>query len=896
MNIFFQRLFDKYEINEGRIVAYNYDIFNDNEIIKLFKEFALFNNPSLIPLREICINRTVTLIDSFSSISETIKANLENILLFKNKYNISVGLDIHLLSFDASEGLTLCSFLRDIQIDFINFIFDFPEISEEKTNSLIFHLQRFCSDPLVTNSKICFKNFPFCFIPPHRFRFLYQGLIKELKGNVFYQRHIIKELEKRNPKFFRKCGKCRCRIICYACSDVQEFPDYEFFLSPKTQSTVVFVSSSLKVKSLTGDEDILCMPPSEQGDMFMSILEGFKNILIIDGCLYKKFPCTTFEVMLVLEKGINVFGSSNIGALWAVELDKYGMNGLGYVYNYLKKQFIKPYHIVAQIYNEEDNTLSTSLVSIIYFLESCLNEGGISEDDFKRCFETANDIHFMELSFKFFFNKLNVLKIISKESLLKLKDFFFFRGEEYWDIKKKDAQLLAMEFKGILKERGKNYVNEAFSRTKEKCLKALHAKYSLSRDLSLPKNWASTRGKVDNKTELWSRDNRELPVKETLNLAEIFFNDLDIVVADTIKFDSTSNIIINIFFMPFYFLERNVSSSTGNGNNIKEVLVSAYMELLERIPMYEFSSVLSDSGKNNGDIFLYTDLPQVYNWDEKEKEKMRFIKDMGYVKVTNILTGNNVLIPGYAAFSINSGSDGNASGNSLSEAVLYGIYELIERDVCKVYDSIDLKLKRELVINNMNIKDEKCASLIKFFEVKGCKPIFYNFINIYNIPCVRCEVYDVKNKIKRHGGTAVRSDMNSALFNALSEAYMGYIIDFMGIKDDKWSIFDFKKNPAAYLNQEKAILSGNFKPNQTIFSFSGFDSIFEEVNFVVEKLMNAGVKDILVVNNSPLKKFKLKSVKVIIPNLELVSIKPYKPSRLYEAKVKQTRFMISCLT
>ena len=65
--------------------------------------------------------------------------------------------------------------------------------------------------------------------------------------------------------------------------------------------------------------------------MLMVILAGFRNILIMDGYFYSKFPCTTFEVMLALEQGLNVFGAASIGALRAVELDHYGITGVGYV-------------------------------------------------------------------------------------------------------------------------------------------------------------------------------------------------------------------------------------------------------------------------------------------------------------------------------------------------------------------------------------------------------------------------------------------------------------------------------------------------------------------------------------------------------------------------------------
>ena len=123
---------------------------------------------------------------------------------------------------------------------------------------------------------------------------------------------------------------------------------------------------------------------------------------------------------------------------------------------------------------------------------------------------------------------------------------------------------------------------------------------------------------------------------------------------------------------------------------------------------------------------------------------------------------------------------------------------------------------------------------------------------------------------------------------------MGYIIDLIGIRDDFRSTFDFYKNRHFLFKQEQSLLSEGSNLIKTFFPTVKFNSILDELNFVIKKLTNVGVKEIIVVDTSPLEKFKLKSVKVIIPGLELVSITPYKPSPLYEAKVKQTIFTITC--
>ena len=630
--------------------------------------------------------------------------------------------------------------------------------------------------------------------------------------------------------------------------------------------------------------------------MFMAILEGFKNIIIIDGYFYFKFPCTTFEVMLALDRGINVLGSSSIGALRAVELENWGMLGRGYVYEYLKRQYIKPYHIVAQTYDERDIPLTVPLVNIIYFLEYALSEGVITKDEFAACLNIADNIYFAMLTFKYFFKQLKPEKGVSADAISKLENCLAREGEEFFNIKNKDAVQLLNEFREILKNRGQDYVKKAFNQARTKYLKILYGKYRCNYDFTLPKGWKAVSLKNKNNVFYSIRGNRDYPPEKTRELAELFFKDLDIIIADTTKFDLADSFIINIIFVPFYFLKYPCSSSTGDGDVFEEALASAYMELVERIPLFKFNVNALTHGEINREPFDCKDLPQYYNWDESPRLKNKKFKDTGYVEATDILSAGNIFIPKLAATSLTSGSDGNSSGNSLPEAVLYGVYELIERDTLRIYEfDILKKLQCKLVINQADIKDRRCQALLEQFQAKGCKIILLNLLNIYNIPCVCCLIHDSNHRIKRHGSTAVRADLNSAVYAALHEAYMGYIVYFSGIRDDFQSAF----NEYAHIQ---------YKREQLMFFRAGafaridpsavrFNSIVEELEYVISKLASIDVRHIIVVNTSPNEKYSVKSVKVIIPKLELITIpKKFRPSPFFYEKANRTIALIKGLT
>ena len=81
----------------------------------------------------------------------------------------------------------------------------------------------------------------------------------------------------------------------------------------------------------------LAKPPCKQADIMNDIQQYKpKKICIVDG-LYKTIPAPWHkELLLALENNVVVDGVGSLGALRAAELDEYGMNGYGWIYNFIK--------------------------------------------------------------------------------------------------------------------------------------------------------------------------------------------------------------------------------------------------------------------------------------------------------------------------------------------------------------------------------------------------------------------------------------------------------------------------------------------------------------------------------------------------------------------------------
>jgi len=895
----FIELLEQFGVTSSHVNVEDCAIFTHGDIIAAIEKFIHDNPGSPLPLENITVVRYVSGNSCAQDLDNTcreLSANLKGMEKFSRHYNIEVRVNVFVQALDHDGTVKLCRLAGTNAMDLLYIVFDFPEFNGDSLRELVSVLGRLCDDAAFRNVKVNLGNFPFCFFPPDKFKHLYRDAIGSLKGHIGRQRDLVKRLKGVEREYHGVCRDCRCRVPCYTYTDILNHPQYEPLLSPRRQKILAFTGGSLPPADRSTGEDIVYVAPAEQGDMIATVLEGFETALIMDGYFYTKFPCTPFEVMLAMEEGVNVFGASSIGALRAVELDRYGMNGMGYVYEYLKASDVKPYHIVAQTYTEGDAQLTVPLVQLISFLESAVRDGVIGQDEFRTCFHAAESIHFPSLSYRHLFSKLVGEKRIEPAKVALLEKYYDKKGRDEFDVKKKDALLLMKSFSAVIGGREPDYTSTTFHRAGEKYLGILHGKYDDGYDLSLPEGWKTPPDSAENGKQRVGRDNRVLSPQETCRLAQEFFRDLDITVADTTRYDPAGSYVLSAFLMPLYFLDYPLSCATGNGEVFHEALAAAYMELVERIPMCGFKVKTLGADRLKGYVFPLEDIPQYYNWNAEPGRKMEKVQSDGYVKATEIVSGKEVYVPAYAVMSRESGSDGNAAGNSLAEAVLYGIYELVERDTNQIHllDPGCRKAKSRFIIDNDRIRDERCLRLLKQFEDKGCRVVLFDMPNIYGLPCITSHVYDLNREIQCHGSSAVRSDFYRAVYSALHEAYMQYITYFAGTRDDYFSFFDAKQAHIGYESAQQTFLAvhGTAKVDRPAVSF---DSVDAELDHVVGRLTGADIRNIVVADTSPQDKYVVKSVKVMIPRFELWFCSDYQPSRFFAERARMTVSKIGLL-
>lgn len=192
-----------------------------------------------------------------------------------------------------------------------------------------------------------------------------------------------------------------------------------------------------------GDIKVIYKRPIKRGDLTLDLKENPDIIGIIDGVFHQNSAVGHKEILNAINQGVQVFGSSSMGALRASELDSLGMTGIGYCYEQYATGTIDCDDEVAVILDDESlEALSVPLISMRYLFNEAVCENIITESE-------KDDL--IEIAKATFYPKRNYASTLSESKLDNdKKDMLINFIRESEDIKKQDAKLLIRHIKSLL--------------------------------------------------------------------------------------------------------------------------------------------------------------------------------------------------------------------------------------------------------------------------------------------------------------------------------------------------------------------------------------------------------------------------------------------------------------
>jgi len=185
---------------------------------------------------------------------------------------------------------------------------------------------------------------------------------------------------------------------------------------------VVFLGPSLPRDKALEILEADYRPPAKRGDVFQAAKDGAEVICLIDGVFFQECSVAHKEVLYALESGAKVLGASSMGALRASELDVYGMEGVGEIYQAYKRGHLVSDDEVALIFDPITwEPRSEPLVNIRFNLDMAWQQGKIGTAARNTLLRCAESIYFPERTYESMMKAAQ--SRVSAEELLRFREF-----------------------------------------------------------------------------------------------------------------------------------------------------------------------------------------------------------------------------------------------------------------------------------------------------------------------------------------------------------------------------------------------------------------------------------------------------------------------------------------
>jgi hypothetical protein len=211
---------------------------------------------------------------------------------------------------------------------------------------------------------------------------------------------------------------------------------------------VIFTGPTLSIDKAKEILDADYRPPAKKGDLLKLIPTAVKFVGLIDGYFLQDYPPTPIEVYnLLRKKDVMVFGSSSLGALRAVELKRFGMIGIGKIFNLFLKGVIDSDDEVAVTFTEYREYQSDALIDIRYNLFLAQKKQIIDTNTKRNILRIAKKTYFPYRTYDDILEKSKKVFSLQKKQI---EDFGEYISKHKVSLKEKDAIRLLINIKNII--------------------------------------------------------------------------------------------------------------------------------------------------------------------------------------------------------------------------------------------------------------------------------------------------------------------------------------------------------------------------------------------------------------------------------------------------------------
>jgi hypothetical protein len=167
-------------------------------------------------------------------------------------------------------------------------------------------------------------------------------------------------------------------------------------------SAVIFTGPTLSAADARLELDADYRPPAAEGDVYRAARRRPELIGIIDG-YFERVPSVWHkEILWAMSQGIHVFGAASMGALRAAELDAFGMEGIGAIFEAYRDGSLEDDDEVAVAHAGPEfgfKAVSEAMVDIRFTLGRALDAGVTSADTYAALEAAAKSLFYPDRSY-----------------------------------------------------------------------------------------------------------------------------------------------------------------------------------------------------------------------------------------------------------------------------------------------------------------------------------------------------------------------------------------------------------------------------------------------------------------------------------------------------------------
>lgn len=230
-------------------------------------------------------------------------------------------------------------------------------------------------------------------------------------------------------------------------------------------------------------------------------------------------------------------------------------------------------------------------------------------------------------------------------------------------------------------------------------------------------------------------------------------------------------------------------------------------------------------------------------------------------------------------------STGLASGNDRLEAVLHGLYEVIERDAVALWHAAGPAHRRRTRLSLDSVEDPLCRDLLDRFERAGIAVGVWDASSEIGLPVFVAEIVDRDPHPGRvlyvSGGQGCHRSRAVALMRALTEAAQSRLTAISGSRDDvDRASYEQFRSPQRIAQALREIEQVEGPLRSFADAHDGFsERLDEDLDVVLAALRNAGLHQVAVVDLTR-PELEVPVVRVVVPGLESMWDAPgYTPGR-----------------